>query len=130
MYNLANLGASLPRDMQIVTLLDADFAINPSAPKYEGPREQGVDKISQQEAIRLTENCRLIGAHVESGDQEIWFLTQAGEIVRATGEGTDVKFYVVETSEAPFYLDSYADEEALAVLEKLGLYEKTASPSI
>lgn len=128
--DLSKYGASLPSAMKVVDELDGSFKIDPAAPKYQGPRGQGIDKISEEDAIRLTRDARLIGAHVESGDQEIWYLTQAGEMIRATGEGEDTRFYVVEPNEAPFYLDAYGDEAAVEALVKLGLYDKANEPRL
>ncbi len=129
-YDLGKLGASLPHHMKIVEELDGSFTINPSAPKYTGLRQHGIDKITEADALSLSKDCRLIGAHVETGDQEIWLLTQAGEIIRATGGGEDVRFYIVEPTEAPFYLEAYGDEKAVEALAKLGLYDGSTGPSL
>jgi hypothetical protein len=127
-YNLRNDGASVPSWLAVVEELRGDFKINPNAPKYGGSRGEGMNRLIEQDAAPLLKDCRLIGSHVETGDQEIWFLSQAGEIYRVTGDGS-ARFYHVEESEYSLYLDSYADEEAAKVLSELGIFVPAVAPS-
>lgn len=121
-YNLRNLGATLPSSLMVVEELTADFKIDPSAPKYSGTTGEGMNRLYDEEATKLLDNCRLIGASVSDNDQEIWFLSQAGEVFRATGEGS-ARFFQVEESEFEDYLESYADDTALEALSQLGIYK-------
>jgi hypothetical protein len=127
LHNLKKFGAALPESLMIVEELDKSFMIDTKAPKFTGERKTGCDPISTELAENLLENSRLIGAHISDNDQEIWFLSQAGEIFRSTGEGTP-KFYAVDAEEASLMLDGYADEQALEVLTNLGLYEPERAP--
>lgn len=127
-YNLRNDGASVPSWLAVVKELASDFQINPSAPKYDGSVGDGMNRLTEQDAAPLLKDCRLIGLHVESGDQEIWFLSQAGEVFRVTGDGS-ARFFHVEDSEFALYLDDYGTEEALKALSDLGIYAQEAIPS-
>jgi len=62
-------------------------------------------------------------------DQEIWFLTKAGEFIRVTGDGSP-RFYVVDRDAAPWWMEDLADAEQLAILGNLGMYEKTSDRTL
>lgn len=125
---LRNDGASVPSWLAVVKELRGDFQVNQSAPKYSGAVGEGMNRLLEQDASPLLKDCRLIGSHVETGDQEIWLLSQAGEIFRVTGDGS-ARFYHVEHSEYALYLDSYCDEDALKVLSDLGIYTAEVAPT-
>jgi hypothetical protein len=126
-YNLKNDGASVPGWLSVVEELTVDFKIDASADKYSGRVGDGMNRLYEEDAVELLQDCRLIGSHVESGDQEIWLLSRAGEIFRVTGDGA-ARFYHVEPSEYGLYLETYAGEDELSVLSNLGVYSSCAAP--
>lgn len=122
MYDLRQLGATLPRSLMVMEELRPGFTTDDNAPKFQGETPTGCDRIQVEDAEELLAvGGQLIGANVSDEDQEIWFLTKAGEIIRATGEGS-AKFYIVDPEEAQDHLETYADEEALTVLQNLGIF--------
>ena len=122
-YNLKNDGASVPGWLSVVEELTTDFRIDANAKKYSGNVGEGVNRLYEEEAAELLRDCCLISSHVESGDQEIWLLSKAGEIFRVTGDDS-ARFYHVEPSEYEFFLGTYAGEDELAVLSNLGVYSR------
>lgn len=112
-YNLRNDGASVPSWLAVVKELSSDYQVDPNAPKYSGSLSEGMNRLTDEEAATLLKDCRLIGSVVSDNDQEIWLLSQAGEVFRVTGDGS-ARFYHVEESEYAFYLDDYIPMRTLS----------------
>jgi hypothetical protein len=127
-YNLRNGGASVPSWLAVVEELSGDFRVDPAAPKYTGSLSEGMNRLTEEEAAALLTDCRLIGSVVSDNDQEIWLLSQAGEVFRVTGDGSS-RFYHVEESEYAPYLDAYSDEDSLRILSDLGIYSSDVAPA-
>lgn len=118
-YDLSELGAALPRSLMLVEEFDETYQCDETAPRSDGlPDKFG--RIWEDTAKSLLADARLLAASVDDNDQEIWFITKAGEFVRATGDGS-ATFYVVGREDAIVHLEDFAEDESIARLRELGL---------
>ena len=119
--SLYTLNASLPEAMQMVRTLDNEFEINVAAPKHMEATPYCGSEISDFEANRLGADARLIAFDTRGTDQAIWLMTQAGEFIKTTGEGSETRSYVIAPSDARKQLQCL-EPFAIEVLARLNLF--------